>query len=245
MGETDAESVMGGGNLISGIIGLFIGIGKMLWDVGGGLFDWIGDLFKSFTSGGSRTHSNSGINADGTFAGHRSPVKEGTEVGSDFGTRPDPFGGKGHKHHAGLDFKSPTGRPIDIVATAAGVIKHSGDMGTFGQTIIIDHGNGLETLYAHMSGAKMPAVGTRVDQSDVIGVMGNTGLSTGMHLHYEQRVHGKAVPPVIAGVAAKRGDRFAGLANPADYKGVHQHGADGRVAFNGTPRTSVGVGRGA
>lgn len=112
-------------------------------------------------------------------------------ISSGFGYRSDPFTG-GAAFHSGLDFKGPYGAPI--YAAAAGTVSFVGGKQGYGHTVEIDHGNGLMTRYAHMS-AFRAQVGQRVAAGDVIGAIGNSGRSTGPHLHFEVRIHDNAVNP--------------------------------------------------
>ncbi|MDO4907651.1 M23 family metallopeptidase [Neisseria sp.] len=95
------------------------------------------------------------------------------------------------KMHTGIDYAAPTGTPIR--ATADGVLTFKGWQGGYGNTVILQHSNGVETLYAHMS-AFSPAKG-RVKAGDIIGYVGSTGRSTGPHLHYEVRKNGQHMNP--------------------------------------------------
>lgn len=90
--------------------------------------------------------------------------------------------------HRGVDYAAPTGTPIR--AAGNGRITFAGWQNGYGRTIIIDHGGGITTLYAHMSRLGSYRVGQRVSQSNVIGYVGATGLASGPHLHYEFRVNG-------------------------------------------------------
>ena len=114
-----------------------------------------------------------------------------TLMSSGFGYRSDPFTGGGAMHN-GLDFKGPVGTPI--LAAAPGRIASVGWQGGYGQTIEIDHGQGIMTRYAHLSGFDA-RVGQVVAAGDKIGRMGSTGRSTGSHLHFEVRINGTAVNP--------------------------------------------------
>lgn len=107
---------------------------------------------------------------------------------SGFGYRIDPFTGQ-VKMHEGLDIAAPAGTPI--IAPANGVVRSINNNKGFGLTLIIDHGYGFATIYAHCQRIKV-ARGTRVKRGDVIAYVGNTGKSTGPHLHYE--VHVAQVP---------------------------------------------------
>lgn len=114
-----------------------------------------------------------------------------TLMSSGFGYRSDPFNG-GAAMHSGLDFKGPVGTPI--LAAAPGRVASVGGQGGYGQTIEIDHGQGIMTRYAHLSGYDV-RVGQTVAAGDKIGRMGSTGRSTGSHLHFEVRINGAAVNP--------------------------------------------------
>ncbi|MEO9826520.1 MAG: M23 family metallopeptidase [Paracoccaceae bacterium] len=103
------------------------------------------------------------------------------------------FGPRWGRQHEGHDYAGPTGTPIH--ATADGVVVHAGRQGGYGNLIKIRHDFGYETRYAHLSKIRVN-VGDRVSRGERIGDMGNTGRSTGTHLHYEIRVGGKAVNPL-------------------------------------------------
>ncbi len=115
------------------------------------------------------------------------PVSEGF-VGSGFGRRLDPFTGQ-LVMHAGLDFAAPAGTPI--LAAAGGVVTSAEYNAAYGNMVVIDHGNGLRTLYAHASRLEV-AVGDIVRRGQQIARVGSTGRSTGSHLHFE--VHRDGVP---------------------------------------------------
>lgn len=112
-------------------------------------------------------------------------------VSSYFGHRQDPFL-KRRAFHAGIDFRAATG--TDVRAAAKGKVIFVGRKGGFGKMVQIDHGNGLVTRYAHLSRI-LVNLGDYVDPTAIIGKVGSTGRSTGPHLHYEIRHHGKAVNP--------------------------------------------------
>ena len=94
--------------------------------------------------------------------------------------------------HYGLDIAVPTGTPIR--AAAAGRVTFAGRRGGYGYLVIIDHGKGVETRYAHNSKLLVSA-GDRVERGQIIARSGNTGNSTGPHLHFEIRYRAKAVDP--------------------------------------------------
>lgn len=99
----------------------------------------------------------------------------------------------GTRRHEGIDVSAPMGTPI--IAPASGVVRASGRESGYGLMIEIDHGNGIVTKYAHCSRIDV-RVGQRVSRGDRIGAVGNTGLATGPHLHYEIHIRGKAVDPL-------------------------------------------------
>lgn len=113
------------------------------------------------------------------------PVSEGF-VGSGFGRRVDPFTGQ-MSMHAGLDFAAPVGTPI--LAAAGGVVASAEFNPAFGHMVVIDHGNGLQTLYAHASRIDV-RLGEIVRKGQQIARVGSTGRSTGSHLHFEVHVDG-------------------------------------------------------
>jgi len=108
-----------------------------------------------------------------------------------YGMKFDPFTGI-KQMHSGIDIASRTGTPI--IATADGRVSRVGKNGGMGKTIVIDHGYGFVTRYAHLSDYKVKR-GQKVKRGDVIGLMGSTGYSTGPHLHYEVVRNGKSLNP--------------------------------------------------
>ncbi|WP_373050759.1 DUF5930 domain-containing protein [Thalassovita aquimarina] len=128
-----------------------------------------------------------------TKAPFAKPVHTAVRYTSGFGYRRDPKTG-GRRLHKGSDFAGPTGTPI--FATADGVVIHAGWGSGYGRLIKIKHAFGIETRYAHLSKIRVK-VGQRVSRGERIGDMGNSGRSTGTHLHYEVRSGGKAVNPMI------------------------------------------------
>jgi murein DD-endopeptidase MepM/ murein hydrolase activator NlpD len=115
---------------------------------------------------------------------------EGQVTGS-FGERIDPFNGEG-AFHSGVDIGSSYGQRI--IAPADGVVTATETMGGYGKAIMIDHGNAISTRYGHLSGFAVTA-GQRVHRGDVIGYVGESGRSTGPHLHYEVRINNTPVNP--------------------------------------------------
>ena len=115
---------------------------------------------------------------------------EGQVTGS-FGERIDPFNGEG-AFHSGVDIGSSYGHAI--VAPADGVVTLTDTLGGYGKTIMIDHGNGISTRYGHLSGFAVTS-GQRVQRGEIIGYVGESGRSTGPHLHYEVRINDTPVNP--------------------------------------------------
>lgn len=113
-------------------------------------------------------------------------------ITSYFGQRISPYLNK-VKMHEGLDVGAPTGTPIH--APADGIVTFSGEKAGFGKFVQVDHGYGIETLYAHNSSLSVKA-GQKVKRGHLLSAVGNTGHSTGPHLHYEVRVNGIAVDPL-------------------------------------------------
>jgi murein DD-endopeptidase MepM/ murein hydrolase activator NlpD len=131
----------------------------------------------------------------------RTPVS-GARITSNYGMRRHPILGY-TRMHAGVDFGLPHGSPIK--AAGAGTVTQAGRAGAYGITVRIDHQKGYETLYAHMSRiASGIKAGARVNQGQIIGYVGATGMATGPHLHYEVRVNGKPVNPMKVEVAGGR-----------------------------------------
>lgn len=120
------------------------------------------------------------------------PIGGPIDVSSEFGIRRNPFGGYSYENHEGIDFVGPYATAI--YATADGVVERAAYHGGFGKTVTIEHGYGYETLYAHLSGIAVE-LGAKVKRGDVIGYLGNTGRSTGPHLHYGIYYNGTAINP--------------------------------------------------
>lgn len=120
------------------------------------------------------------------------PVRAAVRFTSGFGMRTDPKTGRGRMHN-GIDYAGPTGTPIH--ATGDGVVTEAGWHAGFGNRVVIEHDFGISTLYAHLSRIHVTE-GQRVSRGERIGDMGNTGRSTGTHLHYEVHVGGRPVNPM-------------------------------------------------
>jgi murein DD-endopeptidase MepM/ murein hydrolase activator NlpD len=119
------------------------------------------------------------------------PVGKGW-LSSYYGVRKDPFTGR-PSMHKGLDFAGKEGE--DVIATGAGVVTWSGDRYGYGKLVEIDHGNGLRTRYGHNAQLSVE-VGDVVTKGQGIALVGNTGRSTGAHVHYEVLKNGQQVDPL-------------------------------------------------
>ena len=115
---------------------------------------------------------------------------QGRITGS-FGERIDPFSGEG-AFHRGVDISSNIG--TRIIAPADGIVRFADFMNGYGRAVMIDHGNGITTLYGHMSGFAV-SPGQMVHRGDTIGYVGQSGRATGPHLHYEVRIFNTPVNP--------------------------------------------------
>lgn len=108
-----------------------------------------------------------------------------------FGERDDPFSGEG-EFHTGVDISAPSGTPVR--ATADGVVSFADWQGGYGRLVIVDHGGGIQTYYAHLS-RSLAYVGQSVRRGEEVGLVGSTGRVTAPHLHYEVRIGGAPVNP--------------------------------------------------
>jgi murein DD-endopeptidase MepM/ murein hydrolase activator NlpD len=113
-------------------------------------------------------------------------------LSSGFGRRGDPFRRAAAMHY-GVDIPGRMGTPV--LASAPGVVRFAGAAGGYGEMVEIDHDGALATRYAHLSRI-LVRPGTRVEQGQLVALMGSTGRSTGSHLHFEVRVGGRAVDPL-------------------------------------------------
>jgi murein DD-endopeptidase MepM/ murein hydrolase activator NlpD len=116
----------------------------------------------------------------------------GGQITSSFGYRRNPFTRRGFEFHSGVDFRGRIGDSIR--STASGVVEFAGWRQSYGRTIIIRHANDLQTLYAHLSSINVE-VGQEIGTGEFIGKLGNTGRSTGPHLHYEIIRGGRRLNP--------------------------------------------------
>ncbi len=133
----------------------------------------------------------SGSTGSGQYGGELFWPTSGAIV-SGFGYRTHPVYGT-TRFHSGVDIDGACGQPI--YAAEDGTVLSAGSNGGYGNATVIDHGNGLSTLYAHQSSIGVSS-GSSVSRGQQIGLVGTTGLSTGCHLHFEVRVNGEPVDPV-------------------------------------------------
>ena len=122
-----------------------------------------------------------------------SPVSGSMEISSDYGLRGNPFG-RGHEFHNGIDFTVDVGTPI--LATGPGTVDEAGYEGANGYKIGIDHGYGYRSVYAHLSKLQVKT-GTPVTRGQIIALSGNTGRSSGPHLHYTLYYRGRTIDPEL------------------------------------------------
>lgn len=115
-------------------------------------------------------------------------------INSPFGVRIDPFTGNS-RMHTGMDLRAEYG---DTVGSAmSGTVTFAGERRGYGNLVVVDHGNGVSTYYAHLSAVAV-GIGDTVDAGQLIGLVGSTGRSTGPHLHYEVRAYGHPFDPSLA-----------------------------------------------
>ena len=147
----------------------------------------------------SNTSTSSGASSEPSYVDSGAVSSKGmiwpapgyNRISSPFGNRIHPiFGTK--KMHTGIDIAAPMG--ASIVAATDGVVQHSGGLGGYGNAVIVDHGDGISTLYAHNSSLSV-SVGQSVKRGQVIAKAGSTGYSTGPHLHFEVRKNGSYINP--------------------------------------------------
>lgn len=122
------------------------------------------------------------------------PVPCTTVVTSPFGPRLHPIHNV-YKMHNGIDIAEGRCNNSPIVSAVEGTVSYSGDMGGYGLVVFVDHGNGLQTRYAHLSGITV-RTGQKVSRGATVGFLGSTGDSTGPHLHYETRLRDTPYDPM-------------------------------------------------
>ncbi|MEW4370548.1 murein hydrolase activator EnvC family protein [Paenibacillus kandeliae] len=149
---------------------------------------------SSDDGGGSDAPGDSGGNYQPSGSGIMTMPVVGARISSPFGYRYHPITGQ-YKMHTGIDLAAPQGTPI--YAADGGTVVVASWMNGYGNVVIIDHGNGIQTLYAHIrDGGTMVSVGQGVGKGDKIAEVGSTGNSTGPHCHFEVRINGNPVDPM-------------------------------------------------
>ncbi|MCC6491249.1 MAG: M23 family metallopeptidase [Candidatus Hydrogenedentes bacterium] len=124
---------------------------------------------------------------------------------SSFGRRTDPFSGEG-AFHAGVDISARAGTPVR--ATADGIVAHADWSGAYGRLVVVDHGGGMHTYYAHLSRIDV-IPGQEVRRSQLLGASGATGRATSPHLHYEVRQNGTPINPYVFLARSSTGETAA------------------------------------
>lgn len=155
----------------------------------------------------------------------------GGTITSAVGMRIDPIDGK-WRHHNGIDIAVPEGTPVTPVA--AGVVVFSGQRPGYGNTILIEHDNGMITLYGHNSRLVADA-GQRVDRNTVIALSGNTGRSTGPHLHFEAWQAGINVTPAFMPNTTMQLPKVQLASHKAKAHFRKEIMADGTILFTNIP----------
>ena len=121
------------------------------------------------------------------------PVPGYSRISSYYGTRPDPFGSPTQEFHSGIDIPAPRG--VNIISAYDGEVAWSYYSNSAGNWVGVDHGDGIYTVYMHMS-KRLVSEGDKVKKGDVLGLVGTTGRSTGNHLHFAVRQNGSYVDPL-------------------------------------------------
>ncbi len=160
--------------------------------VGGPLVPLVGDAFDANLAEARRQiDEETRLRRIAAGLPFRQPLPGEIAYTSSFGTRLDPFT-RAAALHTGVDMRAETGAPAR--ATAAGRVTAAEYAGGYGNMVEVDHGRGLVTRYAHLSGYAV-SIGQWVEAGAVVGFVGSTGRSTGSHLHYETRIDGEPIDP--------------------------------------------------
>lgn len=149
-----------------------------------------GVLIAMSSLGSKLRHNSMVVAAVGNFP-LGAPLRQIERISSEFGYRADPMR-RVMALHGGVDFVSEYGS--EVLATSTGRVTWAGKHGPYGNLVEIQHDNGIATRYGHLRGVNV-ALGQKVEAGTVIGWLGNTGRSTGPHLHYETRVNDRAIDP--------------------------------------------------
>ncbi|MGN1318611.1 MAG: murein hydrolase activator EnvC family protein [Lachnospirales bacterium] len=147
--------------------------------------------YGTSSSSSRGSSSNTVYNSDGKHYQYPIPAYAGYQPNSGYGYRGSPISG-GTEFHTGVDLKATLN--TDVVAAEGGTVIYAGWRGGYGKTVIVDHGGGYSTLYAHNNEIKC-SVGQQVSRGQVIAGAGTTGYSTGVHSHFEVRINGSHTNP--------------------------------------------------
>jgi murein DD-endopeptidase MepM/ murein hydrolase activator NlpD len=182
--------------------------------------------------------------ATDSVAGYISPV-EGHSINSAYGMRKHPKLG-GMKFHTGVDIAANAGTPVRAVksGTVTKISSNQSPYSGFGNVVVIDHGDGYQTVYAHLSKFACK-VGDRVQQGQVIGYVGSTGISTGNHLHFIVQKTGHAAPSQGNTVNPAPLLRKGGVTIPAGMEGYDMEGGGGDNALQQVATAGVELTKGA
>ncbi len=152
----------------------------------------VGEMING--SGGDDTESAKGTSFDNYFV-NANPVMpvDGARITSRFGYRTHPITGK-KGFHTGLDMAAPEGTPVSSVYF--GKITKTGEDDSWGKYVLVEHSDGFETFYCHLSEIYVEN-GAVIRQGETVGLVGSTGMSTGPHLHFEVRINGVRVDPEL------------------------------------------------
>ena len=142
--------------------------------------------------------------------------KDLKRTASGFGWRVDPVY-QTRRFHQGMDFSAPKGTPVYV--TGDGIVTKAGYEQGYGNIIYVDHGHGYTTRYAHLSKFKVKK-GMKVTRGTEIGLVGNTGKSTGPHLHYEVHLNGKVMNPMHYYFLDLTPDEYEAMTQIADNNGL-------------------------
>ena len=153
------------------------------------------DIQKKVDELNKQQEANKGNNGSGSTVGTGNLVWPSycTYITSRQGPRTHPITGE-YRNHGGTDIRASYGRAICAADSGTGVRPADGWNGGWGNCVMIDHGNGMQTLYAHMS-SRAVSVGQTVSRGQTIGYVGSTGMSTGAHLHFEMYINGSRIDP--------------------------------------------------
>jgi murein DD-endopeptidase MepM/ murein hydrolase activator NlpD len=190
------QDSIGGGPLSGGAADVFSDyftqeIGRRASEGRGiGLADQVREALERSAARDSSAFAGQGVDL-GAQHGLHHVAPEGHRVTSGFGLRTDPIEG-GTRRHDGIDLAARTGTPI--MAARDGVVRFAGKRGGYGNVVVLDHGDGVETRYAHCDTLGVKA-GQVVRAGESLATVGSTGRSTGPHLHFELRSDGHAVDP--------------------------------------------------